>query len=405
MVGATAGGIDVSERTQRDISGMDGWATQFGVQKSDGYQLTSNDNVDFSVMTNVDLPTGSPVVFVPSGMVLSSSKVYEEYGPGMLGEAEGQLAQAGLEYQVPLFRLFVKVLAEYSQGQNSPYFPYFNAMPRLYNNGASMTNACFDCLPPYAAWLAVKERTNKVNFHKALRFVPNLNGPEICDNDDLVKWAYNVATTRSFEWNGDRIIAPMADMFNHGTETEVELSVDGEGNVQAYTKRDVPAGSPLRVSLGDPTNPSPIFATYGFLDDSCPATFCKMMDKQDEMAALGLDFGNLLFFKETGEISGEVWDVVLYSVLAQDPNLQQGFYQAFVNGDGATKQQYHQEYFPYTLEAMRTHVDDTLRELDVLSAKARSYDLATHPRVPVILQHNEFVKQTFLRVKAGLDAM
>jgi len=73
-------------------------------------------------------------------------------------------------------------------------------------------DACFDCLPPYAAWLAVKERTNKVNFHKALRFVPNLNGPEICDNDDLVKWAYNVATTRSFEWNGDRIIAPMADM-------------------------------------------------------------------------------------------------------------------------------------------------------------------------------------------------
>jgi hypothetical protein len=54
---------------------------------------------------------------------------------------------------------------------------------------------------------------------------------------------------------------------------------------------------------------------------------------------------------------------------------------------------------------LRNHVDGTLRDLENLSAKARSKDPRTHPRVPVILKHNEFVKETFQRVKANLDQM
>ena len=124
------------------------------------------------------------------------------------------------------------------------------------------------------------------------------------------------------------------------------------------------------------------------------------------MGELGLDFGDLLFYKETGEISEPVWDVLLYSILKkEDPGAQQAFYDAFMAGDADTKAGYHQQYFPYTLDALKKHVDGTLQELDQLSAEAASKDLATHPRVPVILQHNEFVKQVFLNVKAGVDAM
>jgi len=131
-----------------------------------------------------------------------------------------------------------------------------------------------------------------------------------------------------------------------------------------------------------------------------------MMDKRDEMQALGYDFSNLLFYKDSGDISPEVYDVVLYSLLGNaDPNLQQSFYQAVVSGDEATKNQYHQQYFQYTLDELKNHVNKTLRELDNLSNKARSYDPRTHPRVPVILKHNDFVKETFLRVKANLDQM
>lgn len=297
----------------------------------------------------------------------------------------------------------------------------------------------------------MKERTNSVNFQKAVQalpFNPPVLSEETRSNTELLKWAYSIANTRSIDVNGEKIIAPLADMvrifkdaasysshpdcfkrvelllnimpyisshiifsitlsqqFNHGTETEVEIQLDDDFNCVAYTTRDVRAGSPLRVSLGDPTNPSPLFAKYGFVDESSPASFCKMMDKRKEMEALGYDFSNLLFYKDTGDISPEVWDVVLYSILAQDPSLQQGFYEACMSGDADTKTSYHQQYFPYSLEALKAHVNGFLKEVDELSAKARAKDARTHPRVPVILKHNEFVKNTFLKVKANLDAM
>jgi hypothetical protein len=402
---ATQGGlVSLGENAQRDVFSMSDWATNCGVQKADGFEITSYDGQDYLAVTQQNMPAGSPVLFVPEGMVFSASKAAQEFG-GALGECENQLGMANLQEQIPLFRVFVKVLIEYEKGDASPWYPWLNSLPRQFYNGASMTQACFDCLPPYAAWLALTERVNLSNFKKAIQFAP-LGNPNIANDDEILKWAYNVAVTRSIEWNGDRCIAPMADYFNHGAETEVDISYDEGGNCVVYASRDVPAGSPLRMSLGDPTNPSPLFATYGFLDESSPATFCKVMHLREEMQQLGYDFSNLLFFKGTGEISNEVYDVVLYSILLKnDPGSAQGFYQAVVGGDEDTKNQFHNQYFQYTKEELQKHVDSTLADLDRLSSLGQSYDVRTHPRVPVILQHNAFVRETFLTVKQTLDAM
>lgn len=406
---ATQGGlVSLDENARRDVVTMEDWAVSCGVQTSDGFELTSYDGLDYSVVTQEDLPAGSPVLYVPNEMVISSSKAVQEFG-GALREAENELMKGGKVDQrlLPLFRMFVKILAEYEKGRSSPWYAWLNSLPRLYNTGASMTYACFECLPPYAAGLAMTERVQSVNFQKATKSLSlSLLAEETLSNLNLLKWAYNVAITRSMEWNGERYIAPMADMFNHGAQTEVELSYDEEGNCMAYASRDVSAGSPLRVSLGDPTNPSRLFATYGFLDESSPATFCKLMHLTNEMQQLGYDFSNLLFYKDTGDISTEVYDVILYAILAKnDPNVAQGFYQAVVSGDMDTKNQYHEQYFVYTKEELQKHVYGTLRDLDKWSSIARSYDIVTHPRVPVILQHNAFVKETFLKVKQNLDNM
>eukprot|EP00566_Odontella_aurita_P014095 CAMPEP_0113600074 /NCGR_PEP_ID=MMETSP0015_2-20120614/42507_1 /TAXON_ID=2838 /ORGANISM="Odontella" /LENGTH=442 /DNA_ID=CAMNT_0000508295 /DNA_START=10 /DNA_END=1338 /DNA_ORIENTATION=- /assembly_acc=CAM_ASM_000160 len=402
MVGGNAIGIDIGEGAQRDVWSMDEWATQYGVQKAPGVQLTSEDGTDWSLATSEDIAAGTPVVYVPNGLFLSSFGAAQELG-GMMARGENRLADAKLGDQIPLFRIVVKILAEYEKGADSPFFPWLNALPRLYSNGGSMTFACFALLPPYVAWLAMKERTNCVNFQKALKYV-DLNKDTISDKN-LMKWAYNVAVTRSIEVNGERVIAPMADMFNHGTETEVEIQFDQEGNCLAYATRDVPAGSPLRISLGDPRDPSPLFATYGFLDETSPATFCKTMHLQNEMQQLGFQFSDLLFYKDTGDISPQVYDIFLYSVLSADPNLQQQFYQAHMNGDEGTKQQFHQQYFEYTKEALQNHVNGMLKELDQLQDDVRTKDPNRYPRLPVIMKHNEFVKESFLRVKANLDAM
>ena len=267
----------------------------------------------------------------------------------------------------------------------------------------------FDCgvgssQPPYAAYMALRERKAFVSFQKAVRNAPF--NEDVLKNVTALKWAYNVALTRSVEYDGERTIAPMADMFNHGVETEVQLSYDGNGDCYAVAQYDIPAGSPLRVSYGDPTDPTPLFARYGFLDESSPGTFCKLMHMREEMEALGYTYANLLFYRATGGISPEVYDVVLYYCLRKnDQGLADGFYQAASSGDDGTKAQYHEQYWQYTKEEMEKHVNNMLRDLDKWSEKANSYDVSTHPRVPLILQHNAFVKETFLNVKANLSTM
>jgi len=404
---ASAGSlINVDEYSQRDVYSMVDWATNYGVQKADGIELTSYDGQDYEVVTQQNVPAGTPVVFVPNDLIFASYKAAQEFG-GALQMSENELMQKNAGHKIPLFRIFVKILAEYEKADSSAWYPWLNSTPRMYNTGVSMTYACYDVLPPYAAWLALSERQTFVKFQDAIKHTAGtLLSQNTVTDVNLLKWAYNVAATRSIEWNGERCIAPMADMFNHGTETDIDITIDEQGNCMAYTSKDVQAGSPLRISLGDPTNPSHLFATYGFLDESSPATFCKVMHLENEMRELGYEFSNLLFYKDTGDISPEVYDVVLYGELKKyDPNTAQQYGQAVLNGDEATKSQFQQQYWQYTKEALQQHVDSFLIDLDKLSTKAMSYNPQTHPRAPVILRHNGFVRETFMRVKQNLDNM
>jgi len=293
-----------------------------------------------------------------------------------------------------------------------------------------MTDFCYECLPPLVFQLSRRERVKFDNFYDALQKIDSrifINNDELkTSKDTIVKWAFNVVHTRCFSGdrngnsgNGNGVgeggtggeeqkIVPMADMFNHGTETDVELSYDEEGNCNVYTTRDVPAGSPLRISYGCPTNPSEFFATYGFLDETSPATFCKIMNIQPtpELKTIGLDFSRMLFYKDTGDISSEVWDVVLYSkVLLNDIETKRKFYEAHVNGDNETKNMIHQQFVGQTSNELKTHVDMFLTQLDMLSARGDDKDWIDHPRLPLILRHNEFVKSTFESVKLRLDPM
>lgn len=122
-----------------------------------------------------------------------------------------------------------------------------------------------------------------------------------------------------------------------------------------------------------------------------------------ELLDLGLDFSRMLFYKDTGDVSEEVWDVLLYKILDSNRDVQQAFYEAHMRGDSETKNAIHQQYYSETFSALKNHVDTFLQQLDELSAKALTKDPNEHPRIPVILKHNEFVKSTFLMVKARLE--
>eukprot|EP00529_Nitzschia_sp_RCC80_P023830 CAMPEP_0113451700 /NCGR_PEP_ID=MMETSP0014_2-20120614/6472_1 /TAXON_ID=2857 /ORGANISM="Nitzschia sp." /LENGTH=457 /DNA_ID=CAMNT_0000343061 /DNA_START=205 /DNA_END=1578 /DNA_ORIENTATION=- /assembly_acc=CAM_ASM_000159 len=403
--------IDVSEVAQRDVYTMQNWAQQYGVQLADGVEIGSSDGEDYSVMTNSFIPAGSPVMFVPADIIMSSGSVEAEYG-GQLQAAEQTLMEfEGTAQRLPLFRLMIKVLAEYEKGQDSPWFPYLNAMPRRFYNGAAMTDACFDCLPPYAAYLAVNERNTYSRFVNALRkgYVPI--GDHIINDDVACKWAYNVALTRFNEvWSPrrEKKLAPMADMFNHNTYPNVDVTYDDNGNALATAVEDIQAGSPLTISLGDPSNPTPLFAKYGFLYNDCTTIFCKAMHLLPEIETLGYEFKDLLFETTTGNIAPKVWDIFLYKLLEnadETGDMAAQFYVACKTNDEDTKQNFLNQYFPYVLDAVKNHVDNILQDIDILTNKAQSYNIQTHPRVPVIVAHNNLVKDTFLKVQQQLYNM
>jgi hypothetical protein len=396
--------VDINENCPRDIVSMDEWASACGVQRCDGFQLTSTDEsgLDVGVLTSVDLAAESPVLFIPNEMILSARQAVQEIG--RVEASEKRLVSAKAAEHVPKFYLFLKILQEYEKGDQSSWYPWLNSLPRYYSNGASMTPFCFDCLPPLAGNLAMGERIKFIQFYQALRFVDFLSD-EVKGSKELAKWAFAVLYTRGFPTpDGDFRIVPMADMFNHGTQTEAQLYYDEEGNCSVYTTTDVPAGSSLRVSYGDPTNPSFLFARYGFLDESSPATFCKIMVPRPSarLKDIGYDHSRMLFFKDTGDVSEEVWDVLLYQLLESEPNVQEQFYNAHMNGDYQTKAGIHEHYFHSTSVALQNHVNTFLRDLEILQAKGNGLDISEHPRFPIIMKHNAYVKETFLKVQEQL---
>lgn len=396
--------VDIDDRAGRDIGAFQDWCQANGVQRSGGFQLGSDDGFDWIAGTTEDLATGSPILSVPDHMIFSSQRVRQEL---QIKDAVDQLNRLGASADVEEFFLFVKIIVEYEKGEESPWFPWLNSLPRLFYNAISMTDFCYECLPPLVFSLARKERVKFLNFGVAIDKIDFITAATK-NNQDIMKWVYNIVTTRCFGPDDNKRIVPMGDMFNHGTEKNAEMNFDEDGNCVVYATRDVPANSQLLMSYGDPTNPSLLFAKYGFLDETSPATFCKIMNIQPtpQLVNLGLDFSRMLFYKDTGDISEEVWDVMLYTqVLKNEQDVQNTFYEAHMNGDTETKTAIHQHYFPQTSAALLQHVDTFLEQLDSLSEKAEGRDISEHPRLPLILRHNDFVKETFLKVKGKLYAM
>lgn len=253
--------------------------------------------------------------------------------------------------------------------------------------------------------LAVKERGNMSRLSvSSIKLIPFLNEDTKYDVD-LCNWIYQIVYTRGFETeDGDIKIVPMGDMFNHGSDyTEIEPSYDEEGNYYAYTTYDVPAGSPLRIQYADPTNPSFLFARYGFLDENTPSTFCKLIPAHinKDMEELGYSQERMLFYKN-GEVSEEVWDILLYQhVSATRVGDKRALMEAHQRGDYETKQMLHEKYYADTSRLLLEHIEGFLEQLDKLSVKAdeRNTDFSDHPRLPLIIRHNQFVRDTFMTVR------
>ncbi|KAL7480409.1 hypothetical protein ACHAW6_006099 [Cyclotella cf. meneghiniana] len=90
-------------------------------------------------------------------------------------------------------------------------------------------------------------------------------------------------------------------------------------------------------------------------------------------------------------------------LVSLNPDEQSAFYQAHITGDDALKQRYHNQYYPQTLAILSKHVDYLNTELEELSEFSWKKDINRHPRLPLLLRHNDFVRSTFELVQQNLD--
>jgi hypothetical protein len=407
--------LDVFEGAPRgDSTILQEWALNYGVQTCHGFFLQSDhannrdpggtDQDVFAVSIN-DMPAESPILYVPGELIWTGNSVMQQE----LGVLGGTVEQV-LGYDTSIvaqFCLFCKVLREY-QNMESPWRTWLNAMPRFYSNGASMTDFCFGCLPPYAMKLALQDKKQLETFQQALEHVPAIH----VQDQDAMKWAYNVVMTRSLPLpNGDYALVPLADYFNHGgvDRVNVEIGFDETGGCYAYSTRTVPADTPLLMSYGDSTNPSELLARYGFLDDSATATYCKYVIDRPSQQVVTMGYPQDMVFYQDGGIGVSVWDVLLYDAVLS-PQDQQAFYQAFLAGDEPTRQHCHEQNFAQTLRVLRKHVNFLMNELEELemgieTQAKRGTHFFRYPRLPLLLKHNEFVKNIMEKVQLNVDGM
>merc|ERR1712151_1450421 len=99
-------------------------------------------------------------------------------------------------------------------------------------------------------------------------------------------------------------------------------------------------------------------------------------------------------------------DVLLYAKeLKNDMETKRAFYDAHVRGDAEPKNAMHNQCMGQTANELKMHVDAFLEQLTVLTGKADDKNWNEHPRLPLILRHNEFVRTTFEKVKLRVNPM
>ena len=107
----------------------------------------------------------------------------------------------------------------------------------------------------------MNERIKFIPFYQAFKYVDSHFIRDCTKNTkDLAKWAFSVVHTRHIQTSdGNFKIVPMADIINHhrtNADAEIQISYDDDGNCGVHTNYDITAGSSLRISYGDPSNPS-----------------------------------------------------------------------------------------------------------------------------------------------------
>jgi len=269
-----------------------------------------------------------------------------------------------------------------------------------------------ECLAPFAWSLAKIEIFHADEFIEALKLTDGIISQETRNDEELLRWAFNVVFTRCWGQEGDdeenrKDIVPMGDMFNHGHPGNVVIDYDKDRNCNILLKDDVKPGDALSLSYGFETNPYRFMVVFGFVDESQQTIYSQLLSANPSKrhVDMGYDVSKMTFSTTDGSFTEEVWDFVLYSLLEQVPDIQEAYYEAHVSRNQNTKDSIRRKFYIETCIMLKKHVDKTLLEMNDLIKKIDQYDMNEHELLPMIRRSNVFVSQTFSKVKHNVDQM
>ena len=118
---------------------------------------------------------------------------------------------------------------------------------------------------------------------------------------------------------------------------------------------------------------------------------------------LGYDTAKMVFSTLDGSIAREVFDVTLFSILEQVPEVQKRFYDAATSDDVTTYKMIKQQFLLETCIVLMKHVDGRLEELSHLLNSIDAKQIDKHKHLSLIRKHNAFLFSVFSKAKARLD--
>ena len=337
------------------------------------------------------------------------------------------LRPGGLDAYAGEFFLMLRLLQEVAackdeSGQNSCCLgPWLESLPTDFDMGIYFDDLERSYLSQLASKLLDLQERQLAAFRMACDALVDCDGKHASlfesedskyADGDMIKWAFSVVFSRSWRSPSDpddARIVPLADNFNHGENANVIVEEpEGENGVtQVVLKTDVERDTELKLSYGPGYDPSRFLIIFGFFDDTVREVFCGIAftDATEELVHLGAADRSAMIYRDDGAISNAVWDSTLYVTLAQKPEEQEAFYKARINDDAETFQELHRKYRLEIALSLKNHADAVLQTeyLVPTDQELSKINVKEHPRLPMILRHNRFMRKVFSNVRDRLE--
>lgn len=364
-----------TQRRARDMEPLATWALDWGVILADGLQLTESSVGDWTLSLTEPFKQGSPLLTVPSHVILSSDIQDDAYLPyyddnemrnvyTWMAIEMGDEQPTFQQNYLPEFMLIFKIMREVYLGKNSRWYSWWQSLPQTFSTGLYLDDVerkFVECMAgeflytqelQHKAFLGLMRRLlaaqeNRTiipeGFYAWLRESQQLidgKGQNLFES--LVRWAFTVVFTRSWR-SPDRQhaqIVPLGDLANHNSQMAnlQPLFRPVDGAFQFYLTKDAVdvselAPSDLYLSYGLSHNPGRYLVLFGFCDISAPYVDARIDFLEDEVdnsiasssSDLGtewpmgyLDQSRLVISTSSGSLSEEVWIAFLYKVLREN---------------------------------------------------------------------------------------